>query len=98
MESDKIVEAILKEYRNDKSFKEKGMNEKINFLVKCIESDMSSGGDIMRALYLDGKSFRATARSMYLSRGAVEYNKKKAVRQYAERFEQYFKTLNCLQN
>jgi DNA-directed RNA polymerase specialized sigma24 family protein len=94
MENKKIIESLLKEYGNGKRIREGNAKvlEMLSFLDLCISTDTSDGGAVIRALYIDGKSYRAVARSMYLSRGAVEYNKKKAIQKYAERFEKRFKT------
>ncbi|MDR3293972.1 MAG: hypothetical protein LBT20_07730 [Clostridiales bacterium] len=88
MASDKMVESILKDYKKNRL--SDGLKKETEFLVGCIISDKSDGGAVIRSLYLDGRSFRETARKMYLSRGAVEYNKKKAIREYAKRLEEKF--------
>ncbi|MDR2090351.1 MAG: hypothetical protein LBP62_01660 [Clostridiales bacterium] len=93
MENGKVIESLLKEYGKTRYTRETDAlaREMLDFLALCISTDTSDGGAIIRALYIEGKSYRAVARSMFLSRGAVEYNKKKAIRKYAERFEKRFK-------
>jgi DNA-directed RNA polymerase specialized sigma24 family protein len=94
MENRKVIESLLKEYGDGRRVREDNASvlEMLNFLDLCISTDTSDGGAVIRALYIDGKSYRAVARSMFLSRGAVEYNKKKAIQRYAERFEKRFQT------
>jgi DNA-directed RNA polymerase specialized sigma24 family protein len=96
--SDRIVEILLNEFKSKKTDCRKNDGEKndcivrrMRFLEWCIDRD-AEYGEVIRSLYVDGRSFRATARNMHISRGAVEYHKKMAVRRYAERFEIFFKT------
>ncbi|MDR2047740.1 MAG: hypothetical protein LBP79_07665 [Clostridiales bacterium] len=87
------VEFLLKYRQKIKidSVQDGTLKEMSDFLDFCVASDTSDGGAVIRALYFDGKSYRRAARALYLSRGAVEYKKKKAVLKYADSLENRFR-------